>query len=180
MAKPVGIAHPTKRITIMITVGIITMSDKGSRGEREDVSGKEIERMVKEQLDAEVLAYEVIPDDTDVIKAKLIEYADTRKLDLVVTTGGTGVTTRDVTPEATKAVIGRELPGMSEAMRAESLKKTPNAMISRAVCGIRGHTLIINLPGSPRGVRENLAVVLPCLKHAIEKIKDSPTDCATP
>lgn len=164
---------------MIITVGIITMSDKGSRGEREDISGKEIERMVME-LGAEVLAYEVIPDDTAVIKAKLIEYADARKLDLVVTTGGTGVTTRDVTPEATKAVIERELPGMSEAMRAESLKKTPNAMISRAVCGIRGKTLIINLPGSPRGVRENLAVVMPALKHAIEKIKDSPTDCATP
>ncbi|TAN62892.1 MogA/MoaB family molybdenum cofactor biosynthesis protein, partial [bacterium] len=98
----------------------------------------------------------------------------------VFTTGGTGVTPRDVTPEATKAVIERELPGMSEAMRAQSLKKTPNAMISRAVCGIRKQTLIINLPGSPRAVRENLAVVLPAINHAVEKIKGSPSECAVP
>lgn len=161
----------------MITVGIITMSDKGSRGEREDLSGKEIERMII-ALPAEVKAYEVIPDETDIIKKKLIEYSDVKKLDLVLTTGGTGVTPRDVTPEATKAVIERELPGMSEAMRAESLKKTPNAMISRAVCGIRKETLIINLPGSPKAVRENLAVVMPALNHTIEKIKGSPSECA--
>lgn len=162
----------------MVTVGILTMSDKGFRGEREDLSGAEIERMVRE-LPSEVKAYEVIPDEVSVIKAKLIEYADVLKLDLILTTGGTGVTPRDVTPEATREVIERELPGMSEAMRAESLKKTPNAMISRAVCGIRGLSLIINLPGSPRAVRENLAVVMPALNHTIEKIKGSPTDCAT-
>ncbi|MBI5970371.1 MAG: molybdopterin adenylyltransferase [Deltaproteobacteria bacterium] len=161
----------------MITVGILTMSDKGSKGEREDLSGKEIEKMIL-SLPAEVKAYEVIPDEIPVIKAMLIEYSDKLGLDLVLTTGGTGVTPRDVTPEATKAVIERELPGMSEAMRAESLKKTPNAMISRAVCGIRKETLIINLPGSPRAVRENLAVVMPALCHAIEKIKGSATECA--
>lgn len=154
------------------------MSDKGSRGEREDLSGREIERMIKE-LPAEVKAYAVIPDETEIIKAKLIEYVDVKKLDLILTTGGTGVTPRDVTPEATKAVIERELPGMSEAMRAESLKKTPNAMISRAVCGIRKESLIINLPGSPKAVRENLAVVMPALNHTIEKIKGSPSECAT-
>lgn len=163
----------------MVTVGILTMSDKGSRGEREDESGKEIERMIK-GLPAEVKAYEVIPDEVSVIRDKLIEYCDALKLDLVLTTGGTGVTPRDVTPEATKGVIERELPGMSEAMRAESLKKTPNAMISRAVCGIRRGTLIINLPGSPRAVRENLAVVMPALNHTIEKIKGSPSECAAP
>jgi len=162
----------------MVTVGILTMSDKGARGEREVLSGREIERMIKE-LPAEVKAYEVIPDEVDVIKAKLIEYADIG-YDLILTTGGTGVTPRDVTPEATKAVIERELPGMAEAMRAESLKKTPNAMISRAVCGIRKCSLIINLPGSPRAVRENLAVVMPALNHTIEKIKGSPSECATP
>ncbi len=155
------------------------MSDKGSKGEREDLSGKEIERMVK-NLPSEVKAYEVIPDETAIIKAKLIEYADIKKLDLIVTTGGTGVTPRDVTPEATRAVIDRELPGMAEAMRAESLKKTPNAMISRAVCGIRKESLIINLPGSPRAVRENLAVVMPAICHAIEKIKGSTSECAVP
>lgn len=154
------------------------MSDKGSRGEREDLSGREIERMIKE-LPAEVKAYEVIPDETEIIKAKLIEYADVKKLDLILTTGGTGVTPRDVTPEATKAVIERELPGMAEAMRAESMKKTPRAMISRAVCGIRKESLIINLPGSPKAVRENLEVVMPALNHTIEKIKGSPLDCAT-
>lgn len=164
---------------IMITAGILTMSDKGSRGEREDLSGKEIERMIRE-LPADVKAYEVIADETELIKAKLIEYADRLCLDVVFTTGGTGVTPRDVTPEATKAVIERELPGMSEAMRAQSLKKTPNAMISRAVCGIRKQTLIINLPGSPRAVRENLAVVLPAINHAVEKIKGSPSECAVP
>ena len=162
----------------MVTVGILTMSDKGARGEREVLSGGEIERRIKE-LPAEVKAYEVIPDEVDVIKAKLIEYADIG-YDLILTTGGTGVTPRDVTPEATKAVIERELPGMAEAMRAESLKKTPNAMISRAVCGIRKCSLIINLPGSPRAVRENLAVVMPALNHTIEKIKGSPSECATP
>lgn len=174
--RGLGLRDPLKR---MITAGILTMSDKGSRGEREDLSGREIERMIKE-LPAEVRAYEVIPDETDVIRQKLIEYSDNLGLDLVLTTGGTGVTPRDVTPEATLAVIDRELPGMSEAMRAESLKKTPNAMISRAVCGIRKKTLIVNLPGSPRAVRENLSVVMPALAHAIEKIKGSDNECGTP
>ena len=163
----------------MITAGILTMSDKGSRGEREDLSGKEIERLIK-TLPVEVRAYEVIPDEAEVIRKKLIEYSDKLGLDLVLTTGGPGVTPRDVTPEATKAVIDRELPGMSEAMRAESLKKTPNAMISRAVCGIRNRTLIVNLPGSPRAVVENLAVVMPALVHTIEKIKGSDKECAAP
>lgn len=153
------------------------MSDKGSKGEREDLSGKEIERMII-GLPSTVEAYEIIPDETDIIVKKLIEYADVKRLDLIVTTGGTGVTPRDVTPEATRSVIERELPGMSEAMRAESLKKTPNAMISRAVCGIRGQSLIVNLPGSPKAVRENLAVVMPALNHTIEKIKGSPSECA--
>lgn len=160
----------------MITVGILTMSDKGSRGEREDLSGKEIERMIKD-LPAEVRAYEIIPDEANMIKSKIKEFVDKKKLDLILTTGGTGVSPRDVTPEATREVIEKELPGMSEAMRAESLKKTPNAMISRAVCGIRKQSLIINLPGSPKAVRENLAVVLPAVSHAIEKIKGSQEEC---
>lgn len=160
----------------MIKVGILTMSDKGSRGEREDLSGKEIERIIK-SLPAEIKAYEIIPDETEIISKKLIEFADEKKLDLIITTGGTGVSPRDVTPEATKAVIERELPGMAEAMRFESLKKTPNAMISRAVCGIRKQSLIINLPGSPKAVRENLQVVLPAINHTIEKIKGSTAEC---
>lgn len=160
----------------VITVGILTISDKGSRGEREDLSGKEIENMIK-SLPADVSVYEIVPDEADIIKAALVRFADEKRLDVILTTGGTGVSPRDVTPEATKAVIEKELPGMAEAMRLESLKKTPNAMISRAVCGIRKQSLIINLPGSPKAVRENLSVVLPAICHAVEKIKGSQEEC---
>jgi molybdopterin adenylyltransferase len=162
----------------LITAGVITLSDKGSRGERVDLSGPEVTRMLKE-IGIETTCYEVVPDEADIIERKLIEFVDERRLDLVVTTGGTGVSPRDVTPEATLKVIDREIPGMAEAMRRESMLKTPHAMISRAVAGIRKTTLIINLPGSPKGVRENLAVILPALKHAIEKIKGDQSDCAT-
>src|SRR5512135_1577525 len=161
----------------MIKAAVLTMSDKGSRGEREDLSGPAVVEMLK-TLPAEVVVYEVIPDDKAAIKLQLVDLCDIKRVDMVVTTGGTGVTPRDVTPEATREVIERELPGMSEAMRAESLKKTPNAMISRAVAGIRGQTLIINLPGSPKAVRENLAVVIDALPHAIDKIKGDQGDCA--
>ena len=160
----------------MIRAGIITISDRGSKGEREDLSGKEIEALLR-GLDCTIDAYDVIPDELDIIREKLKEYSDTRGLDLVVTTGGTGVSPRDVTPEATRDVIERELPGMAEAMRLEGLKKTPHAMISRALCGIRGGTLIINLPGSPKAVRENLSVILPAIPHTIEKIKGSTKEC---
>jgi molybdopterin adenylyltransferase len=162
----------------LITAGVITLSDKGSRGERTDLSGPEVIRMLKE-IGIETTGYEVVPDDADVIEKKLIEFVDERRFDLVVTTGGTGVSPRDVTPDATLKVIDRNIPGMAEAMRRESMTKTPHAMISRAVAGIRKTTLIINLPGSPKGVRENLAVILPALKHAIEKIKGDQSDCAT-
>src|SRR3989338_171731 len=137
----------------MITVGILPLSDKGARGEREDLSGVEIKRLVAD-IHAEVKVYEVIPDEKFLIKDKLIEYADDLGLDVIITTGGTGVSPRDVTPDATLEVIDKEIPGMAEVMRFESLKKTPRAMISRAVVGLRGRTLIINLPGSPKGVRE--------------------------
>jgi len=160
----------------LITGGVITLSDKGSRGEREDISGREVIDMLAD-LDIRVADYEIVPDEKEIIKKKIIEYTDTRRLDLVVTTGGTGVSPRDVTPDATLEVIEKELPGMAEAMRAESMKKTPHAMISRAVAGIRGHSLIVNLPGSPKGARENLAVILPALKHTIEKIQGDESDC---
>jgi len=159
--------------------GVVTVSDKGSRGEREDLSGKEVVRMLQE-LSILVSETVIIPDEQDQIRQTLIDLSDTKKMDLIVTTGGTGVTPRDLTPDATLEVIDKALPGMAEAMRQESLKKTPHAMISRAVVGIRGQTMIINLPGSPRGVRENLAVVLPALKHALEKIKGDETECAMP
>jgi len=161
----------------MIRTAIITLSDKGAAGERVDESGRLIGEMIRE-IAAEVDHYEILPDDTARIIEVLTLLADSEKFDLILTTGGTGVAPRDVTPEATLAVIDRELPGMAEAMRAESLKKTPRAMISRAVAGIRKQTLIINLPGSPRAVRENLAVILPALSHAIQKIKGDPSDCA--
>jgi len=160
----------------MIKAAILTMSDKGSRGEREDASGAAVREMLA-GLPSEIVAYEVIPDERDIIKDRLVYLADSIGADLIVTTGGTGVFPRDVTPEATMDVIDRELPGMAEAMRAESLKKTPHAMLSRAVCGIRGGTLIINLPGSPKAARENLAVVLPAIPHAVEKIKGGEAEC---
>jgi molybdopterin adenylyltransferase len=161
----------------MIRTAIITMSDKGAIGERVDESGVVI-RELAVAIDAHVEHYEVLPDERALIAETLKRLADSGRIDLVLTTGGTGVAPRDVTPEATREIIERELPGMTEAMRAESLKKTPNAMISRAVAGIRGRTLIVNLPGSPRAVRENLSVILPALPHAVEKIKGDPSDCA--
>jgi len=160
----------------LITAGIITVSDKGSRGEREDISGKEIRKLL-EGISIKVVDYEVIPDEKDIVINKLVEYSDRKKLDLIVTTGGTGVSPRDVTPDATLEVIEKEIPGMSEAMRRESAALTPHAMISRAVTGVRKNSLIINLPGSPKGVRENLAVVLPALRHTIEKIKGDDSEC---
>ena len=160
----------------MITGGVITVSDKGSRGEREDISGREVIRMLGD-LDIRVTEYEIVPDEKETIKDKIREYVDLKNLDLVVTTGGTGVSPRDVTPDATLEVLDKELPGMAEAMRRESMNKTPHAMISRAVAGIRGQSLIVNLPGSPKGARENLAVILPALKHAIEKLQGDMSDC---
>ena len=151
---------------MVITAGVITVSDKGSRGEREDKSGQEIIGMLK-GIGANVLHAMIIPDEKDQIKEALLEYADIRMLDIIVTTGGTGVSPRDVTPDATLDVIEKEVPGMAEAMRRESAAITPHAMISRAVVGIRGNSLIINLPGSPRGARHNLAVFLPAVKNAI-------------
>ncbi len=160
-------------------VALLTMSDKGARGEREDESGRVLRDMA-EALPGEVVFYEVIPDDARLIEKKLCELADAGRADLILTTGGTGLAPRDVTPEATRAVIEREVPGMAEAMRAASMAKTPHAMISRAVCGVRKQTLIVNLPGSPRGVRENLAVLLPGLPHALDKVRGDPSDCAGP
>lgn len=162
----------------MIRAAIITLSDKGSRGEREDESGLIIREMIM-NIGASVDHYEVLPDEKPGIIEVLGRLSDSGTIDLILTTGGTGVSPRDVTPEATREVIERELPGMAEAMRAESFKKTPHAMISRAIAGIRKRTLIVNLPGSPRAVRENLAVILPALLHAIEKINGDPRECGS-
>jgi len=161
-----------------IRAGIITVSDKGSVGERNDLSGPEIRKLL-ESIAIKVSRYVIIPDEEKVIREQLIDAADNAGLDLVVTTGGTGVGPRDVTPDATLKVIDREIPGMAEAMRLKGLAVTPHAMISRAVAGIRGCTLILNLPGSPKAVREGLETVLPALRHAIEKMKGDPADCGS-
>ena len=159
----------------MITVAILTLSDKGSKGEREDLAGPLIREMIS-SIGATVEYYEVIPDEKDLIKEKLMDYS--KKVDLVLTTGGTGLSPRDVTPEATLEVIDKEIPGIAETMRSAGLEKTKRAMLSRAVAGVRGNTLIINMPGSPKAVKEGLEAIMDVLPHAIEKIKGSTKDCA--
>lgn len=158
-------------------VAILTLSDKGARGERDDASGPALRDWLAER-NVPVAHMALIPDDAEQIAATLEEWIHTLEPDLILTTGGTGVSPRDVTPEATRRVIERELPGFAEQMRQESLKKTPHAIISRAIAGIRGGTLIINLPGSPKGAVENLAAVWPAIPHAVAKIKGDPADCA--
>ena len=160
----------------MITVAVLTLSDKGSKGEREDLSGPLIQNILK-GINGEIRFYDVLPDEKELIKGKLIEYAE--KVDLILTTGGTGLSPRDVTPDATIEVIDRQVTGIAEAIRFEGYKKTKRAMLSRAVAGVRGRTLIINLPGSPKAVRENLEVIMDVLPHAIEKIKGDPSECGT-
>ena len=160
----------------MITVAVVVLSDKGARGERADESGRVLQEMI--QSLGTVVEYLVLPDDQDKIVATLEDLSE-RGVQLVLTSGGTGVAPRDVTPEATLQVCERLVPGLAEAMRATSLSKTPHAMLSRGVAGIRKNTLIINLPGSPKAVRENLEVVLPAIPHAVAKICGDPSDCAT-
>ncbi len=157
--------------------GVLTISDKGSQGKRVDESGKTAVSLLQE-AGFSVVQTKIIPDDRQQIARTLIEWADKDCLALVVTSGGTGLSPSDVTPQAMREVIDFEVPGMAEAMRAESLKKTPHAMISRAMAGVRKRCLIINLPGSPGGVRDNLSVVLPALKHALEKLGGDTSDCA--
>ncbi len=159
----------------MIKVAILILSDKGSRGEREDLSGPAVKEMIK-SINASLEYYEIIPDEKDLIKEKLMEYS--KKVDIILTTGGTGLSPRDVTPDATLEVIDREIPGIAEAMRIEGLKKTDRAMLSRAVAGVRENTLIINLPGSPKAIKEGLEIILEVLPHAVEKLKGSTADCA--
>jgi len=160
----------------MIKVGILTISDKGSRGEREDLSGKVIEEVVK-KINGEVKYYQIIPDEKDIIQEELIKAVDKLHLDLILTTGGTGLAKRDVTPDATLEVIEKEVSGISEIIRSESFKKTNRAILSRGVAGIRKESLIINLPGSPKGVRESLEIVLEALPHGIEILKGQAAEC---
>ena len=159
--------------------GVLTLSDKASRGERKDESGRVAAEMLEQEGFA-ILRQEVRPDDRTQIVETLKDWVDNAGLSLIITSGGTGLSPTDVTPQAMEAVIDYPVPGMTEAMRAESLKKTPHAMISRAMAGVRGSCLIVNLPGSPAGVKENLSVVLPALKHALSKLGGDTTDCAAP
>ena len=153
----------------MYKVAVLTVSDKCSQGQREDKSGKIVQELAK-QLPAEIVRYEIIPDEPELIKQKLIDYCDNQKVDLVLTTGGTGFTERDLTPEATKGVIEKEVPGIPEAMRVGCLSLTKRAMLSRGISGIRSKTLIINLPGSSRGAKESLEAILEGLPHGLDMI----------
>ncbi len=157
-----------------IRFGILTLSDRSARGERADASGPALADLVRAQSSSEA-KQALLPDDDSAIRAELIAWADSGEVDVILTTGGTGFAPRDVTPEATRAIIQREASGLAEAMRSASLVKTPHAMLSRSVAGIRGRTLIINLPGSPKGALENLQVVIPVLEHAIQLLKGDPS-----
>jgi molybdopterin adenylyltransferase len=157
----------------MIRAVVITVSDRCARGEQEDESGPTLVRLLKE-MGAEILATEILPDDLEPLSERLRVLADRAEVNLIVTTGGTGFSPRDNTPEATRAVIQKEAPGLSEAMRLKTLKQTPTAMVSRGVCGIRSGALIVNLPGSPKGVRESFSVIEPVLSHAVELLAGKP------
>lgn len=159
--------------TCTIRAVVITVSDACSRGERKDTSGELLVQLLR-KLGAEIVATRILSDDPDPLIAALREFADSPNVNLIVTTGGTGFAPRDNTPEVTLAVIEREAPGLAEAMRIETLKQTPMAMISRGVCGIRSGTLIINLPGAPKAVRESFEVIKPVLSHAIALLAGSP------
>ncbi|MBW1902689.1 MAG: MogA/MoaB family molybdenum cofactor biosynthesis protein [Deltaproteobacteria bacterium] len=157
--------------------GVLTISDKGSQGLREDESGEIVAAMLEAQ-GFPVLSREIIPDDRQQVVDTLIKWVDRNGLSLIITSGGTGLSPTDVTPQAMEEVIDFQVPGMAEAMRAASLKKTPHAMISRAMAGVRKTCLIINVPGSPKGAGENLSVVLPALNHALSKLAGDTSDCA--
>lgn len=158
---------------MVIRVGIITISDRSWNGERADLSGPALETLIN-KTDWEVAAKALLPDQIDLIRDKLIEWSDDKALDIILTTGGTGFSPRDITPEATLAVLDRQAPGLAEVMRASSLKLTPNAMLSRAVTGIRGSTVIINLPGNPKAAVENLQAIIDVLPHAIQLLHNDP------
>jgi molybdenum cofactor synthesis domain-containing protein len=162
-----------------IRAAVLTISDKGSQGKRRDESGDAALRMLEDE-GFSILEKKIIPDDGQQIVDTLVKWVDKENLSLIITSGGTGLSPTDVTPQAMEKVIEYQVPGIAEAMRTASLKKTPHAMLSRAIAGVRGSCLIINLPGSPGGVKENLSVVLPALKHALSKLGGDTSDCATP
>lgn len=161
----------------IFTCGVLTMSDKGSQGKRQDTSGPQLQRQIEAAGSFTVTEYTIIPDNPEQIKATLLHWVDEKNLDLILTTGGTGVSPTDQTPETTLPLLDKEIPGISEAMRAASMQITPNAILSRGVSGIRKTSLIINLPGSEKGARENLAAVIAGLEHAVYKINGGSKDC---
>jgi molybdopterin adenylyltransferase len=161
---------------MQMRAGILVISDKGWRGERLDKSGQTAREVIS-QLSIDILKYEVVPDEADIISSKLKEWCDEGSLDLILTSGGTGLSDRDVTPEATLAVVDKVVPGLTEAMRMETMKRKPEAILSRAVAGSRGRCLIINLPGSPRAVKECLEVILPVIPHALDVLGGRVSDC---
>ncbi len=160
----------------MIRAGVLTLSDKASKGQREDMSGKIVQDILRD-ADITTVLYEIIPDEYDLIASKLIDWCDNKSISLIITTGGTGLSPRDFTPDATLDVIEKEVPGMEEVMRIKSMEKTPHAMISRAVVGIRKETLIINLPGSPGAVQDCLGAIMGAIPHALKKIGGDMSDC---
>jgi len=158
---------------MMIRFGILTLSDRSSRGERADSSGPALAHLIQAE-GWSVVNQAILPDDESAIRETLIAWADSKEMDVILTTGGTGFSPRDVTPEATRAVIERDAPGLAEAMRSASLKITPHSMLSRIVTGIRNKSIIINLPGNPKGATENFQVVLPVLSHAVQLLREDP------
>jgi molybdenum cofactor synthesis domain-containing protein len=162
-----------------IRAGVLTISDKGSQGKRRDESG-DVALSMLENEGFSILEKKIVPDDGQQIEDTIVNWVDKENLSLIITSGGTGLSPTDVTPQAMDKIIDYQVPGIAEAMRTASLKKTPHAMLSRAVAGVRGSCLIINLPGSPGGVKDNLSVVLPALKHAVSKLGGDTSDCATP
>ena len=157
----------------MFSLGILTISDKGSRGQRYDESGDVIKELLS---DNQLVKYEIVPDEVEVIANKLTEWADSGDIDVIFTSGGTGLGPRDVTPEATLTIVDRVVPGLAEAMRARTFNVTPFAALSRAVAGVRRKCLIINLPGSPKAVQECLEVIIPAIPHAVDIIKGAVTE----
>lgn len=161
------------------TYAIVVVSDKGFRGEREDKSAPVI-RDLLDPIGGRISSCEIVPDELDLIRRAILERTEgSGRVDLLITCGGTGVHPRDVTPEATRGILDREVPGIAEAMRAASLVKTPHAMLSRGIAGVRGTTLIINLPGSPKAAKENLEAILKAIPHALEKIQGDPSECGS-
>lgn len=153
--------------------GVLTVSDRSSRGERPDASGPAlVERIKARGWEVPLLA--ILPDDFNLVRGALSEWADGGRVDVILTTGGTGLAARDITPEATRAVIDREAPGVAEAMRRESAAKSPHAMLSRAIAGLRGSVLIVNLPGSPKAAVENLNTIMPAIEHAVQLLRGDP------